>query len=298
MVKQLMKISVWLAILIFGILGYIRFSTTKPCDSPIHYTIGAFDERFGISQKDFLATIQEAEDIWEKPISKNILEYAPEGGLTIHLIYDDRQKTTQYNQLIKTDLTKINELARSVKEQYLSLTEEYAGQKQDYGDMMARFKDQQDAYAEQVAYWNTHGGAPKDVYNKLILEKEELDTEYAALDKKRLALNDSIEQINTFIHKYNLLVNNANTNIETINRSAGREFEEGVYDPAKNEITIYEFSTPDKLLRVVTHELGHALGLPHNDNPESIMYALNQAATSVLSKDDIAALQARCVRSE
>lgn len=280
--------------MVFGVLGYIRFSTVQPCDSPIQYKIGTFDAGFGISQKDFLSTIEEAVGIWEKPISKNILEYSPEGSLTINLIYDDRQKTTQYNQLIKTDLTKINELASSVKEQYLSLTEEYTEQKQDYGDLMSRFKDQQDAYAEQVTYWNNHGGAPKDVYKKLVLEKEDLVTEYAALDKKRLAINVSIEQINTFINKYNLLVNNANTNIETINRSAGREFEEGVYDPAKNEITIYEFSTPDKLLRVVTHELGHALGLPHNNNPESIMYALNQADTSALSKDDLQALQTKC----
>lgn len=294
MVRQLIKSGIWLSVVALGIFAYTRFFITEPCDSPIQYTIGAFDTRFGISQKDFLATIDQAANIWEASIDKNILEYNPKGKLIINLIYDDRQKTTQNNQILKTDIAKINELATSVKERYLALLSEYGKEEEAYGAMLGQFKEHQDAYTTQVRYWNTHGGAPKDEYRKLDEEKEKLTTEYATIDKKRIEINTLADKINSFIHTYNLLITDANTTIDTINLSAGREFQEGVYDPSRNEIDIYEFSTEDKLLRVITHEMGHALGIPHNTNPESIMYELNQADTSVLSKDDLDALKTQC----
>lgn len=164
----------------------------------------------------------------------------------------------------------------------------------EYQSMITHFKAEEKEYSTQVHYWNTQGGAPKNVFGVLTEKRNVLEQERQELEKKRLELNALVEQINTFINKYNLLVHSANTKIDTINRSAGQEFEEGVYDPMEKAITIYEFSSEKKLRRVITHELGHALNLPHNNNPESIMYALNEANTLTLSKEDVSALQQRC----
>lgn len=275
-------------------LGYIFFSQKNPCDSPITYKIGTFDTRFGISQKDFLQVIDQATTIWGKSAGKSVFKYDTQGELTINLIYDNRQKTTQTNASLHADAIKINQLANSVKQQYLALENDQQLREKEYEAMLARFEQHQNDYNTQVSYWNNNGGAPQDEYTQLTNEKEKLATEQILLENKRLEVNSLVEQINAFIHKYNLLINDANARIDTVNLSAGKEFEEGLYDPNKNEINIYEFSTNKKLIRVVIHELGHALDLPHNDNPQSIMYALNQANTISLSKEDLAALQLRC----
>ena len=104
------------------------------------------------------------------------------------------------------------------------------------------------------------------------------------------------DEISALIVKYNLLVDRVNANIGTINQTANKEFEEGTYisDASGARIDIYEFSDEAKLIRVLAHELGHALGLDHNSNLDSIMYAMNQSSNMILTADDVQALKMKC----
>jgi predicted Zn-dependent protease len=60
------------------------------------------------------------------------------------------------------------------------------------------------------------------------------------------------------------------------------------------EINIYEFDSRTALLRVLAHEFGHALGLDHNDNEQSIMHYLNSSTNLKPTKEDLAALREVC----
>ena len=293
-VKTNLETYLWFLIIIFSI-WYTFFYQSNPCDRPIKYKIGVLDERFGVSKEDLLQMINQASNVWGITLNKKLFEYSPTGELTISLIYDERQATTQTNALLKADLAKINKLASSVKQQYITLEEKHQLLEKDYRKMVIRLEQHQADYSNKVTDWNNGINVSQDVYFKLTTQRTNLLIEQQNLNSKRIELNNLVGQINTFINRYNLLVTNANENINTINSTAGKEFEEGIYNPSKKEIDIYEFSSKQKLLRVLTHELGHALGLPHNDNPLSIMYSLNEASTMDLSTDDFRSLKVKCI---
>lgn len=273
---------------------YLNFLQPKPCDSPIQYKIGKVDAGFGLSETKLKSTLVTASKIWAKPLNKDLFEYNKNGKLTINLIYDNRQKTTQTNSILKADVEKTNALAGSIKKEYGTLMQDLAVNKQAYNDELANFNAEQTKYSAQVDYWNAQGGAPADIYNNLTRARDDLIKAQQILEEKRLAINNSADKINSFIEKYNLLVANANQNIDVINQTAGQEFQEGNYDPNTNTINIYEFSTQDKLTRVLAHELGHALGIDHNSNSLSVMYSLNKSNTLYLSKEDIIGLKTIC----
>ena len=279
-----------------GYFLYTQLVPPVPCKKPIHYSLGAFDERFGITREELLATLEKAEAIWEKPIGKELFVYDPGGALVVNLIYDSRQQTTERNRVLTGAANETKETASGVQAQYQALKNAYASEKASYESALVIFNAAGKKYSDEVAYYNGRGGAPKADYERLQEMKRALDEQQRLLEQKRLELNNAVAKINQMIDTYNLLVDHVNVVVGDINKSAGKEFEEGLYieEGTDKRIDIYEFSSKVKLLRVLAHELGHALSLEHNPNPKSIMYELNQSTTEVLSPDDLADLQALC----
>lgn len=292
------KFLVFLLIVGAGASIYFTYPWQKNCEVSMKYSIGTFDERFGLSKEDFIDDLNTASNIWGNAVDKKLFEYDTNPSLasklTINFIYDDRQKTTQTNAVLKDNIDRVGYLASDTKQQYTSLKNQYDTASQEYDAMLSQFKQDESDYTSQVEYWNEKKGAPKDEYNKLMEMKALLENKRALLESKRIEVNSLADQVNAFIKKYNLLVKDINTNVSVINSTADKEFDEGIYDPNKNEIEIYQYDDKVKLVRVLTHELGHALGLGHNNNPSSIMYPLNKDNDTSLSPEDLADLKAVC----
>ena len=277
-----------------------RFTVTYfPCAQPIGYTLGSFDTRFGLSKDQFLAAINKAEQIWEKPLGKELFVYQPDGNLEINLVYDYRQEAT--TKLRELGLTISDDKAsyETLKAKYKAMEAEYAQKKILFESQLAAFENHKKSYEEKVAYWNERGGVTPKVYAQLEKERMALEAELARLNKTQDELNALIDNINAMITVLNRLAESLNVDAGLYNQTSddrGEEFEEGFYQNGPNgpEITIYQFDSNAKLIRVLTHELGHALGLEHLADPKAIMYRLHQGTNEKLTENDLAALKTLC----
>jgi hypothetical protein len=65
-----------------------------PCERPIEYSLGVFDERFGMTQAEFLAEATVAEGLWEQTLGRELFRYVPGAQFKVNLIFDTRQEQT------------------------------------------------------------------------------------------------------------------------------------------------------------------------------------------------------------
>ncbi len=291
------KSFVWIVLIVMmGLWSYQYFVINAPCAQPIYYHLGVFDTRFNISKVDFLSAVDEATLIWEKALGKDLFSPSTEGRLDINLVYDDRQALAEKNRTLTAQVDTQKVSADAIKAQFLSLQNRLDERKKEYEALVSEFEKAQDSYNTEVRLWNRKGGAPKDEYEKLNNDKDALVAFQARVETKRLEVNALVDEINALVKKYNYLVGTVNSTISTINKDAGKEFEEGEFISDRNgeRINIYEFGNHQVLVRVLAHEFGHALGLDHNDNPDSIMYYLNNSKNMKLTAEDTAAVKAVC----
>ncbi len=264
-----------LLLLAFLVAGYATYSQAGQCEVPIEYKIGKFDAKFGINEREFHDAIEQASNLWGRAVNRNLFEYNPRGDLTINLVYDERQQQTERQIALEAGITRTKETADTLRPQISALQENYKAEDQHYSDRLAHFTDAQEDYNRRVDYWNSVGGAAGDEYRSLTEEKATLLSEQNSLEQERRQVNELADQFNMLVNKYNSLVEHTNATINAIKHIGlvGTEFEEGQYvvNGGAKFIDIYQFRNRTHLILILAHELGHALGLVHNTNPNSIM---------------------------
>ena len=270
-----------------------------PCQTPITYQIGQFDKQFGISQKAFLASITEAEQIWEKPSGLNLFEYSPSGTVKINLIYDYRQNATvklqQLGIVVKDDQATYDKLNAD----YVILQNSYPLDKANLDNQIAELDSRTATYNAEVTDINHRGGATPSQAQKLRDEETTLHQLLTAVQTKQTQFNNNVEKLNALADTLNRLAKTLNLSVaryNTVGGSQSSEFEEGTYvsSAAGQAINIYQFDSSQKLVRVLAHEFGHALGLEHVSSTKAIMYYLNNGVNEQLTPADILELKQHC----
>jgi hypothetical protein len=269
-----------------------------PCQKPMGYAIGNFDERFEITEAEVLEILKEAEAIWENIAGKELFYHSPDAKMKIHFIYDERQAATDRLKALGLKIDSGTETYQYLKNELEKRKLEYAKNMEYLKTFVAQLNADRKKFESDASYWNKKGGAPSDVYEKLTRERERLQSlvEEGARLQNRLAIE--VAEINAIVDALNQTAEVINVGVETYNRigKAGGEFEEGIYRTSglARQIEIYQFRDRTQLLRVLAHELGHALQMNHVEDPKSIMYELNHSPNTIPTADDILELQTAC----
>jgi hypothetical protein len=262
---------------IFGVIYHkehlkIRNDLSQPpFKRQVYYRIGTIDPRFSLSENEAQTLVYEAAKVWEQPLGHQFFFYNPNAVFTINFIYDQRQQYTteklKAEEHLEVEEHNTQVASSSFNEQKSQLETEFSRHHAESAALQVRV----DQHKLNIEALNGRGGASPSEIQAMQSESDQINRDIAAfnqistsLEAKQINLQHQAQAAQSQVDFYNQQTKIFNNNF------TGHPFETGVYKG--DAINIYNYDNKDNLRFILAHELGHALGLKHNNDPQSLMY--------------------------
>lgn len=266
-----------------------------PFDQRLRYRIGRVDSGFNISHSQLKEITEQAANIWFLGSSKQLFIYDPNAKLSINLIYDQRQADSEARRAEISRLNNNKELNQAEYQKLMQSESQLNLQQQQVEQAKTKYQAQLDQYNTAVSAFNQSSQQNHDLRSDLQQQKQQLLFASQRLEQQIQAFNENVSQLNQQVDTINQLQHHFNHSVQQFNqRFKARLFDKGQFNG--EEINIYEFQNLNDLKLTLAHELGHALGILHSQDPRSLMYPVLEQQNFenfTLTAADIALLNSR-----
>ena len=288
-------------------VGFVTFACAflyrqLPCRSPIAYSIGDVSLEFAAGREEFAMAVREGARLWEEAAGRTLFREMGTGGMGIAAVYDERQQARDRLQEIGIRLDEGKRTFDALRTQYDTRRKVYDDFVEAYGALRTVYERARAAYQADLAMLDQNRASdpmPRDTFMQLEQKRQEVNALVLRLNRMREELAGATESVNAVVAVLQQIALQENYSLEQyeqVGAAIGDEYEAALYERRWGEerITVYSFDSVPELTRLVTHELGHAIGLSHIDDPNALMYRLNQTGLIALSPTDVALVQERC----
>jgi hypothetical protein len=287
-----------------------------PCMLPLAWRVARVDPVFGLDSTQAVALVAEAAELWERAVGRPLFRQDDRNGFPVRFLLRESEEERAAD-LAGASFRRAEEEYRGAAARLNARLAELQGRlaeedarRLEHRDAVADFEARVQLHNREVEGWSDRGGAPEEVAAELqeregalVEERTRLTGERTVLEALRDTLAAAEATLREDVEAHRSRGEELQASLPPVREEAGfyRELIRAGEDGApvvRREIRVHRPGDRADLVRILAHELGHAMGLPHLDTPGALMAAeynrMEERGSAMVGPADVARLVRLC----